>query len=239
MGRRGGTRLRNRGLRHGPKAEMLRVKGVRSQPDLVVLIILENDSLDGISQVRKCAYSRPRWTEVLFVHSHITTGRPSGPFTGCRHRVTFIRSGTACTRTRTARRSWRRRSRRRFSTWDCSGRAAQACRPRGWRTVFRTTAAGGRPSSIADCRWPVHAPAPLTKQARASRPGPARPPLEGSDHPPWFTRYRTDPAPSPCPTPPRSRTRTSSAHRRWHRLPRWPAAGSSSRTRDPRGFRSI
>lgn len=53
------------------EAELLKEKGVQFSPDLVVLIILENDFLPYNSQMWKYHYERPRVVELLFVHSDL------------------------------------------------------------------------------------------------------------------------------------------------------------------------
>jgi lysophospholipase L1-like esterase len=53
------------------EAELLKEKGVQFSPDLVVLIILENDFLPYNTQMWKYRYERPRLVELLFVHSDL------------------------------------------------------------------------------------------------------------------------------------------------------------------------
>jgi len=53
------------------EAELLRVKGVKFEPDIVVLVFTENDFLDYNDNVWVCKFQRPPGVEWLFLNSHL------------------------------------------------------------------------------------------------------------------------------------------------------------------------
>jgi lysophospholipase L1-like esterase len=70
----GGTEVLNfgtGGYNTRAEAELVRVRGVRFHPDLVVVIALENDFEQYNGQIEKYAYRRPRIVEAMFLKSHL------------------------------------------------------------------------------------------------------------------------------------------------------------------------
>jgi lysophospholipase L1-like esterase len=53
------------------EVELLRVKGLRFQPDVVVVLFVANDFYDTNGQLGRYLRPRPGWTEWLFVNSHL------------------------------------------------------------------------------------------------------------------------------------------------------------------------